>query len=318
MSLLIPTANDYRDAHVNIKEHSIKYQQEFGKLKDEQVDGEYIYPFDFEVVNGFFHQSDEKTVDLEFNYATDNLGLVNNWKETIEKLEELNKGEDTYKLIFFARHGQGLHNFAVAKYGDLEWERKWHFLGSDGEIVWGPDPSLTELGIKQAQENNQVLKEQISKGMPMPSKFYCSPMLRSCQTLEESWKGITTPQPIITELIRETAGRSLCHKRSTRKEIVERYPNWKVDENVSEQDTLFSLENGETLYEQCFRVNSFLQQIFSADVTEQDKLDNSFVSTTSHAGTISCVVAVTGHRPFTISTGGMIPMVIRGRKRKNI
>lgn len=253
MSLLVATENDYRDAHINIKNHGERYKHEYFKIKHEKLaNGQFKYGWDFEIVDGFFKQSEMETNDLKFNYANEDLGLITDWNQTIHKIRQLNFGSDSdtsYKLIFFARHGQGLHNFAVAKYGDEEWERKWHLLGSDGEITWGPDPKLTELGINQARENNRILKQQISRGMPIPSLFYCSPLLRSCQTLQESWEDIEIPRPVITELIRETCGRSLCHKRSSRHSIVERYPNWLIDENVTLEDQLFDLHNGETLYE---------------------------------------------------------------------
>lgn len=38
-------------------------------------------------------------------------------------------------------------------------DEKWRFLGTDGELTWGPDAGLTELGIRQAKENNMVWKE---------------------------------------------------------------------------------------------------------------------------------------------------------------
>lgn len=47
----------------------------------------------------------------------------------------------------------------------------------------------------------------------------------------------------------------------------------------------------------------------------QNALNNAFVSTTSHAGTISELLTVFNHRPFAISTGGMISLVVKATRR---
>lgn len=81
-------------------------------------------------------------------------------------LQQLNRDSpdnEIYKLIFLARHGQAKSNVASQKYSKEEWMRKWRFLGTDGELTWGPDADLTELGLKQAAEtinagNNNYLK----------------------------------------------------------------------------------------------------------------------------------------------------------------
>ena len=95
----------------------------------------------------------------------------------VADLQQLNRDSpdnEIYKLIFLARHGQAKSNVASQKYSKEEWMRKWRFLGTDGELTWGPDADLTELGLKQAAENHQCWKQQLLEGAPYPKRFYVS------------------------------------------------------------------------------------------------------------------------------------------------
>lgn len=102
----------------------------------------------FEVVPHFFKQDDPNTNDREFSYIEDDFGKLKLWAEITKTLTDLNSNaapNECYKLIFCARHGQGYHNVAMEKYGTQEWRSKWNRLDTDGEIVWAPDPPLTDM-----------------------------------------------------------------------------------------------------------------------------------------------------------------------------
>lgn len=328
MSLLIPTVDDYLDAHGKVEQELI-YKEEIEKLADSRdSNNKLVYPWKFETVSGFFKQADEDTDDFKFNYATNDFGVKKPWSTVLEELEQLNKdaGEnECYKLIFFARHGQGFHNVCVTKYGMDEWHRKWHCLTTDGEIEWGPDAMLTELGINQAKENNQAWKAQVARGAPVPAKFYVSPLQRSSHTAVHTWDGIKSPDshPLVVEAIRETIGVNVCDKRSPRSVILDRFAKhgFEVEDLLTEQDELFSDTTREKMHEQTLRVNLFLQRLFDEDwdgssvVVPSHAHQNSVISTTSHAGTIRCFITVLGHRHFTISTGGMLPIVVKGTRK---
>lgn len=308
-SLLIPTDNDYTDAHGDAA-----LEEEYYRLaeKEEGLD------WDFEVVPGFFRQDDDETDDLNFNYIHD-FGKKREWAEIYTILTELNTNagpDECYKIIFCARHGQGYHNEMVNKVGIEEWHKKWHRLETDGEIVYAPDPQLTPLGEQQAAENHEAWLREIDLGAPIPHRFIVSPLQRLCRTLQITWNGLrprTTPVEV-DELIRETIGLNLCDKRSPRSVIASRFPDFVLDLNVLEQDELYREDYRESLPEQCIRVNRFLQKLFNAD-GPGDKVVNQVVSTTSHAGTIRAFITVTHHRRFTISTGGMIPIFIKATKK---
>lgn len=331
MSLLIPTQDDYKDAHGDPAQQE-EYYKLWDKLRLERnSDGQLKYPWDFEVVHGFFKQSDPKTDDLNFNYATDHMGRLKSWPAIISELVELNKNAPDnveYKLIFLARHGNGYHNEIVTKYGLDEWNRELHKLGEFNGIKYGPDPELTELGLAQAKENHDLWENELKEGAPIPSKFYVSPLQRSCRTLQITWDGLKPEEkhPQVLEKIRETIGKNLCDKRSPKSVIDERFGKYGFETEggiVDEEDILFKTDKRETMIEQTLRIMGFLQDLFNEDcdkelgkVDKKEAEENIFISTTTHAGTIRAFILAINHRNYTIPTGGMLPAVVKGTKRQ--
>lgn len=298
MSLLVPSIRDRIDAHGDLDEDSI-YQQKLKNVSQE---------WEFSPVDQFFSQSNDDTNDMEFNYTTANFGVLGLWDATLKNLKLLNESSTgVYKLFFLARHGEGWHNWISGKYSKEEWMSKWRFLGTDGEIEWGPDAKLTPKGIDQAKENRDCWNDQISKGAPIPKKFYVSPLLRSLDTMKYTWESQVIPTPMVLENLRETIGVHLCHTRSPKSDIQKRFPNVEFEPGFTENDELADKysQTREELNEQFLRLNGVLQEIFSND-------DEDVISITSHAGTIRSLITVIGHRKFTICTGGMIPIVVRG------
>lgn len=134
MSLLVPNARDRVDTHGDLDQDEVYYEK-IAKLQHE-------LPWEFTLVSGFFKQSDAMTDDMTFNYVEEDFGCQADWATLLARLRELNDNSpenECYKLLFLARHGQGFHNIASAKYLKQAWTEKWRFLGGDGEIVWGPD-----------------------------------------------------------------------------------------------------------------------------------------------------------------------------------
>jgi hypothetical protein len=52
--------------------------------------------------------------------------------------------------------------------------------------------------------------------------------------------------------------------------------------------------------------------MFLDDVFASDK--NVFLSLTSHSGAIASILEATGHRPFALETGGVIPVFVRAER----
>lgn len=327
MSLLVPTEIDYIDAHGDSSLDPLYLSE----LDEQTKTNPHVYKWQFETVPGFFVQADDSTDDLAFRYTESSLGRTKSWGSIMAELEKLNREADenvSYKLVHCARHGQGFHNLIVEKYGIAEWNEKWNVLGSDGEVTYGPDAMLTELGINQAKENNGVWKEEIkSQGAPIPSQFYVSPLQRSLWTCLRTWEGLrpANQKVMIREILRETIGQNLCDKRLTKLVIEERFSshNFEVEEGFPEEDELFTPKR-ETGLEQTMRVNRFCQELFEQEWDEQKRavnkdnaVNNTFVSTTTHAGTIRSFITVFKHRKFTISTGGMVLIVVKATRRKD-
>lgn len=326
-SLLIPTENDYLDAHAGVEQ-----QQQYKHLWETELknkrnpQGQLEFPWDFKVVQGFFKQSESSTDDAVFNYATDHMGRLKPWKEIIHDLTQLNQDAPDnveYKLLFLARHGNGYHNQVVETYGLDRWNKKLHKLGHIDGIEYAPDPQLTSLGMAQAEENHRLWQQELKLGAPIPAKFFVSPLQRSCNTLQITWHDLKpdTIVPYVDELIRETIGKNLCDKRSPKRVIEQRFPHFNTDGVVDEEDVAFGDER-ESMIDQSIRINKFLQNLFELDYdSKQGKVDeklaerDAFIATYSHAGTIRCFINVLGHRNFTISTGGMIPIVVKGTRR---
>ncbi|KAK6460591.1 phosphomutase [Scheffersomyces coipomensis] len=312
MSLLVPTQRDRVDSHEDLDQDEI-YFQNLLKLSESET-YKHEFPWDFSPVDDYFVQSDHSKDDFSFRYTEENFGVTKPWSTIIQEIKELNKNAPpnvSYKVLFLARHGEGWHNIATSKYSKDDWFAKWRFVGTDGEISWGPDANLTELGIDQALENKQAWNQQLDNGAPLPSKFYVSPLQRSLRTLQYTWEDQPIPQPIVLEHLRETIGVHLCHQRSKKSEIKSQFPMVDFEEDFPEHDELaekFSKKR-EELNEQFLRINKVLQDIFTKDK------DHQFISITSHAGTIRAFITVIGHRKFTIPTGGMIPIVVKGTRK---
>lgn len=326
MSLLIPNLNDRTDAHDHLEVRE-EFRQAVARARQDENARE-MFRWDFETVPGFFKQSDEETDDVTFNYAFHNIGRLKSWKDMIDELVKLNKNakpNEVYKLVTCARHGQGFHNVVVEKYGEDAWDEKWSRLNTDGELEYGPDAMLTERGINQAKQNNEVWTAEVREhGAPLPDKFYVSPLQRSMWTLLYTWEGLRheDQRPIIVENLRERYGDHTCNKRSPKRVILERFAkyNFEFEEGFTEEDELHTDEQ-ETHFHQCLRTNEFCQELFEKDwdsevgaVDRHKALKSMFISTTSHAGTISELLTVFQHRPFAISTGGMIPVVVKATR----
>lgn len=322
MSLLVPNERDHVDAHEDLDQDELYYKRiaEIRAKADvlncastsESSESDSTFSWDFEPVQGFFMQTSDNTDDMKFNYATQGFGTTKPWEELIDRLELLNSTSvpnTKYKMLFLARHGQGWHNIASHKYPKADWFSRWRFVGTDGEIEWGPDAKLTDLGISQAKENGELWKSQLENGAPLPTKFYVSPLLRSIDTLFHTWRDIEIPRPIVIENVRETIGVHLCHERTTKSALESKYTDLDFEEGFTEDDLLAQKYSTvrEQLHQQFLRVDGVLQKIFDED-------EDSIISITSHAGTIRGFITVIGHRKFTIPTGGMIPIVVKGTK----
>jgi len=267
----------------------------------------------YNVVPGFFIQDDPYTDPNTTGAVPLRLGLIDDsphrWTNFQVKVDELNAQAEKgvqYKFLVLARHGQGYHNLAVEIYGTKAWINYWSKLNGDGNMTWGPDPKLTELGISQAAVANSVWKTELKYGIPLPTTLYCSPFSRAASTLEITFKDVVGPhlRPLVVEDFREINGVEPCNKRETKTYIAKSYPNFIFEEGFTEEDELWNPDVQECEERLRKRLRTALDTVFSTDLS-------TYISVTAHAGTIRAILHVLGHREYGLPTGGVIPVLVK-------
>ncbi|KAG6000760.1 hypothetical protein E4U21_005031 [Claviceps maximensis] len=282
-------------------------------------------------VGGYFLQDDPNTDPSGFDYAQHNFGLINReyptdatfdphhvksqWERFGEWVQSLNgncqssRQDVRYKIFFFGRHGQGYHNVAESFYGTPAWNCYWAELEGNGTITWA-DPLLTPTGFRESEKANafyKTLYEQ--KNMPHFESYYTSPLKRCLQTANSTFASLETPAqhpfvPTIKELFREGISIHTCDRRSSKSELAEFMPGWNFETGFHEKDHLWRADKGETPEHQVARSKRVLDQVFTKD-------DSTWISVTSHSGEIRALLNALNHRPFGLSTGQIIPVLIK-------
>ncbi|ELU36447.1 histidine phosphatase superfamily domain-containing protein [Rhizoctonia solani AG-1 IA] len=152
------------------------------------------------------------------------------------------------------------HNVGESKYGSKEWDEKWSLLNGDGDIIWGPDPELTDLGKLQASQAHQVWKTELAREnpVPLPTRLFSSPFSRAALTLDITFSDILTHKkdgsglkPYVMEVgsrlsriylhlkplqnLREMNGEHTCDKRSPKSRIHKMYPEFEFEPGFTEE-----------------------------------------------------------------------------------
>ncbi|KAG6895881.1 hypothetical protein C0992_011802 [Termitomyces sp. T32_za158] len=242
-------------------------------------------------VPGFFAQDNLTATDIPAVRAapivvvplkTENLqvpahfGLLDDspdrWSTFFDQIHTLNEEADnstSYKVFFLSRHGEGFHNVAEAKYGTPAWNNYWSKLDGDGEIVWGPDAELTETGKTQAAAASEVWRSELAAKLPVPGKFYVSPLSRALQTLEITFNGLLPEREskwaTILENCREVYGVHTCDKRRTRTYIRATFPEFCIERDFSENDILWTPDVRESDAHVAGRAKQVLDLVFNGD-----------------------------------------------------
>lgn len=176
---------------------------------------------------------------------------------------------------------------------------------------------------------NKLWKESVGEGIPSPDTFYVSPLTRTIETADLSFEGVPFAdgkayKPLIKEvckhgakrdrryayliqLLREALGVHTCDRRSTASQILEQFPHVTLEPSFSEPDVLWEADYREPRTARKYRLEQLLDDIF-----ENDK--GAFLSLTSHSGAIGSILEGIGHRPFSLQTGGVIPVVVKAKK----
>ncbi|KAF2707957.1 phosphoglycerate mutase-like protein [Pleomassaria siparia CBS 279.74] len=288
-----------------------------------------LYHFQYETVKGFFMQSEDGTDDSKFDFMKENFGLIDrkygteildeeiakqhwqSFERYVKRVNEKSADGESYKVLFLGRHGQGFHNVAETKYGTEAWDCYWSLLdGADG-VTWS-DALLTNVGKQQARDVNALWKALLPKGIPAPETYYVSPLTRTLQTADLSFKDLDLPSdrpyaPIGKELVREALGVHTCDRRSTASQIREDFPHVNLEPGFSEPDPLWLPDYREPRSARNYRLSQFLDDVFEHD-------NNAFLSFTSHSGAIASILAAINHRAFALQTGGVIPVFVKAKR----
>lgn len=279
----------------------------------------------YSTVPGYFLQDDNSTNATTFDYTATNFGLINQsyptdesdsgltqWQRFAKVVASLNhkapKNVD-YKLIFMGRHGEGYHNSAESTYGTPAWNCYWSLLDGNETVVWA-DAQITEEGIEQAEVAHEYWLSRIElEKIPFPQKYYTSPLSRCLATAELTFADLPLPRrypfiPTVKEGLREGISEHTCDRRSNRTYIHENYPSYKTEPGFPEFDPLWTGMTAETRPAQDFRSKQLLDDIFTHDWS-------TYLSFTSHSGEIASLLRVLGHRVFSLSTGAVIPVLVK-------
>ncbi|KAB8069093.1 histidine phosphatase superfamily [Aspergillus leporis] len=286
----------------------------------------------YTTVAGYFLQDEATTDPSTFDFTTTNFGLINRtypfdkghgakinnqltqWERFYRQVVELNRQSPPnvdYKVLFLGRHGDGWHNAAETYYGTPAWNCYWSLLDGNGTATWR-DADLTDAGIAQAQTaHNFWQKELDSQNIHPPDSYYVSPLTRTLRTANITFSGLRLPRkstpfrPLIKEYLREGISLHTCDQRRNRTYIHNLFPTWPIEHGFTEKDELWNGVTAETSAAQDLRSKTALDSIFKANGT------GLFVSVTSHSGEISSILRVIKHRTFKLSTGAVIPVLVR-------
>ncbi|KAK7404104.1 putative phosphoglycerate mutase pmu1 [Neonectria punicea] len=289
---------------------------------------------EYSSVEGFFLQDNSSTDAASFDYANWNFGLVNRtyttdpkhksegfkdgyktqWERFEKYVDHLNRKapKDTqYKVLVMGRHGEGWHNAAETYYGTPAWNCYWSLQTGNGTANW-EDPLLTDAGLREALKANAYFKSRFEDhGMPPFESYYTSPLARCVITARETFANLRLPssrrfEPVVKESFREGVSIHTCDHRSSRAYISTLSPRISFERGFAEHDELWTGDEGETAEHQLARSKAVLDDVFVRD-------DATWVSITSHSGEISKLLTTLNHRAFRLSTGQIIPVLVKAK-----
>ncbi|KAI1414473.1 phosphoglycerate mutase-like protein [Hypoxylon sp. FL1857] len=239
--------------------------------------------------------------------------------------EHVNDGI-SYKLIYVIRHGRGVHNVEMdaLKLSEIEgqlkaidgislnWNNYWSRKDGNGEVVWA-DAQLVEEGILQAQSLAKLWLEEAKKdALPLPNTVYTSPLARCLETTKQVYSTVMAKhgrllRPIIKEDLRERITNHTCDRRSSRSWIERNYPDYIIEDGLSELDRSWNADTSESFEQHTVRTQRLLDDIFLHD-------SSPIISLTTHSYTITSLLAVVKHPKFRVNEGTIVPLFVKAER----
>lgn len=187
----------------------------------------------------------------------------------------------------------------------------WSLQTGNGTVSW-QDALLTDAGIKEAYKANAYFKSRFEEqGMPYFESYYTSPLARCVITAKVTFGSLNLPHeqrfyPTVKEYFRESISIHTCDHRSNKTYIRSLNPRSTFESHFSELDKLWTGTKGETTEAQLARSKTVLDDVFTND-------DATWISITSHSGEISKLLTTLNHRTFKLSTGQIIPVLVKAQ-----
>jgi len=185
----------------------------------------------------------------------------------------------------------------------------WSELNGNGTVRWD-DADLTADGIEQALIAKRFWASRIAEEkIQVPQSYYTSPLTRCTRTANLTFNGLPLPSrypfdPTVKEFFREGISTHTCDRRSNKTYIESLFPDYDFESGFAEQDPLWGGVLAETSVAQDARSTTVLNEVFAND-------DSTWISITSHSGEIRSILRVLGHREFSLSTGAVIPVLVK-------
>uniref|UniRef100_M4BZ78 RxLR effector candidate protein n=1 Tax=Hyaloperonospora arabidopsidis (strain Emoy2) TaxID=559515 RepID=M4BZ78_HYAAE len=244
---------------------------------------------------GFFVQGDSSQVVPTTNLPR--MGLVEGktWHDVQAEIDAKQREGVEVKLIVFLRHGEGIHNVAIAQYGAA-----WDTVGRDPKYT---DAPLTALGMQQAGAASVVLNDAVANGLHL-QHVVISPLERTLRTFTIAYQNQTTgitKKPM--ELAREILGVFTCDKRRSISEKRLEYPDLDFSKIASDEDPWWKADHRETDAEMEVRATKLLEVIFDTTTAQN-------VGVVSHSVFGAALLRAIGHHEYALDTATFLPLLI--------
>jgi broad specificity phosphatase PhoE len=280
-------------------------------------------PSNFDYVCAYWAPHMDRRTDI-VQTAT-NFGLINQtyigqsasgfteWQKfaaEVSRLKDAAPKGTSYKVLFLGRHAEGYHNAAETFYGTPAWNCYYSLINGNASAYW-EDAQLTPVGIASAQKAHNFWKHEMDvQNIPTPEAFYTSPLARCLETAKLTFDGLGLPKfmPVVKEYLREGISLHTCDHRSNKTWIKSTYPSYKIEDDFTEYDGLWNGITAESSTAQDLRSKVVLDSIFGGSSC---KSQSTYISITSHSGEIASILRVLGHRTFSLSTGAVIPVLVK-------
>ncbi|KAF3914891.1 hypothetical protein ABW20_dc0106774 [Dactylellina cionopaga] len=194
-------------------------------------------------------------------------------------------------------------------YGEESWACQWSRQDGNGTAKWY-DADLTPNGFQDAKHLHGLWNKHLGgTDLAMPELLLSSPLSRAAETLIHTFNLTTRypppPSPIFIEYLREPFGVETHSSRRSYTDLKKKYPLFTFEEEFREFDPYWTYNRDETDVSVMHRTKIFLENLFL-------RRDEQFVAVATHNSIIQAVLNATGHRPFDVPIGHMIPIVLKG------